>query len=477
MIFLQEKGRVVFKYNVGKGRVMKPGYSLELVQTQKLVLTPELRQAIMVLQMNILELRDFIREEIEQNPLLEIATEREDDVFTDALEETNEEDWIQFFCDSSDLGLGQRLGRLVPSETPPYQELVQSKLPLQDYLLSQLRFLELSKDEFLLGEFIIGNIDDNGYLRCTVSEIALATGHEKPAVEKMLNVIQNMDPPGVGARDLRECLYLQAVRKSQSALVKHIIEDHLNDLAKGRYHKIAQDEKISVKEVLAARDSILTLDPKPGAKFSVGGINYIVPDIFVKRIGENFVITSNDNALPLIRWNSFYRSLLLNGEENIKSYLAQELRRAQVLLRSVEQRRVTVLRVMESIVSRQKLFFQKGPSYLQPMRLKDVAGDLGIHESTVSRAISNKYVDTPFGVFPCKMFFSPKVKSDGNDVSQYSVKKLIEEIVRSEDPRDPLSDKKIAMELEKRGVRVARRTVVKYRTQLGIPSSNRRRKL
>ncbi|QUL98006.1 MAG: RNA polymerase factor sigma-54 [Candidatus Fermentithermobacillus carboniphilus] len=457
---------------------MKPGYGLELVQTQKLILTPELRQAIMVLQMNALELRDFIREETEKNPLLEVSDEREEDVSSEELEPANEEDWIAYFCDSSDLGLGQGLGQTAKHEIPPsYETLTEKEVTLREHLLSQLGLLHLGKEEYELGEFIVGNLDDNGYLRCSVAEIAIATGKSKKVVESMLKVIQSLDPPGVGARDLRECLALQAAQRGFGYLARHIIDAHLDDLAKGRYSKIAQEEKVSLKEVLSARDLILSLDPKPGSRFSSGGISYVVPDILVKKIDGEFVVILNDNALPTIRWNSFYRKLLIRGEKDAKAYLLEQFKKAQALFRSIEQRRLTISRVMESIVRRQRQFFDKGPCYLEPMSLKDIAEELGIHESTVSRAISNKYVDTPFGVFPCKMFFSPKIRSEHSNVSQYSVKRLIEEMVKNEDPRDPLSDQDIADRLSGLGVHVARRTVVKYRSQLGIPPSNRRKKL
>jgi len=478
---------------------MKPGYSLELVQAQKLVLTPELRQAITILQMNTLELREYLRLETEKNPFLELLEgfeegesetqdTREDldalegpeptETMEVRLDQSTEEEWLAYFCDSSDLGIPAERRSSIRSEIPPfYQNIADKGIDLRDYLLSQLGLLDLSPAESQVGEFIIGNIDDNGYLRSNVFEIALGTGQPKRLVQKMIDIVQNLEPPGVGARDLRECLLIQASQRGMDGLVKDIIDRHLDDLASARYSKIAQEEKTSLKEVLKARDAILSLDPKPGAKFSSESVTYVIPDIIVKDTGADMVVILNDNALPRIRWNSFYTRLMVEGDENARNYLLAEFQKAKALFRNIERRKMTISRVMECILRRQKEFFKKGPRYLGPLSLKDVADEIGVHESTVSRAISNKHVDTPFGVFPCRMFFSPRVHSSAKDVSQYSVKKLLEDIIKNEDPKKPLSDGEVSKILSQKGLRVARRTVVKYRKELGIPSSNRRKKL
>ncbi|HHY11397.1 MAG TPA: RNA polymerase factor sigma-54 [Firmicutes bacterium] len=459
---------------------MKPAYGLELVQTQRLVLTPELHQAIMILQMNAQELSELILEEAEKNPLLDLVDEREEKLPDDTVED--EEDWVAYFCDSSDLGLGQRVTRrssggaredFISARCSP----VEPDVSVRAHLLSQLGVLHLSQKERNIAQFIVGSIDDNGYLRSTVNEIASATSSQKNQVESVLKTIQKFDPPGVAARNLSECLELQAEAKGLNELALHIIRDHLDDLGQARYTKIAQSSQVSLKQVLRARDSIVKLQPKPGSVFSGGHVTFIVPDITVKKIDKEFVVILNDSALPSIRWNSYYRKLLLSGEQDAKSYLVQQMKKARFLLKSIEQRRITISRVMESIVRRQQRFFLEGPGHLEPMILKDIADELDIHGSTVSRAISGKYVDTPFGVFPCKMFFTPGVESYGQEVSQYNIKKLIEEIVCNEDPGAPLTDSQIAESLGRQGVEVARRTVAKYRSQLGIPPSNRRKKL
>ncbi|HHT84901.1 MAG: RNA polymerase factor sigma-54 [Bacillota bacterium] len=457
---------------------MKPAYGLELVQTQKLVLTPELHQAIMILQMNVQELSGLILEEIEKNPLLELIDETTEKLH----EDEDEEDWMAYFLDSSDLGLGGRVrgsssARRLDEYNPLRYTSAQPNVSIRGHLLSQLGVIRLDPKEQSIARFIIESIDDNGYLQSTPREIASATASCPEQVESVLKLVQKFDPPGVAARNLRECLELQAEAKGLSPLALEIIRHHLDDLARGRYSKICQSTNACLKQVLRARDSIVKLQPKPGAAFSGGHVTFIVPDIAVKRIGDEFVVILNDSALPSIRWNPYYRKLLISGEKDARSYLIKQMKRARFLLRSIEQRRITISRVMESIVGRQRRFFLEGPGHLEPMTLKDVADELDIHDSTVSRAVSGKYVDTPFGVFPCKMFFSPGVESYGQEVSQYNIKRMIEEMVRNEDPGAPLTDSQIAHGLNSQGVEIARRTVAKYRSQLGIPPSNRRKKL
>lgn len=458
---------------------MKPGYGLELVQTQKLILTPELHQALMILQMNVQELSELILEEAEKNPLLELVDETQNEISSDSLE--YEEDWVAYFFDSSDLGLGQRFSRASSRSRddiiPGFHEPLRPDVSVRDYLQPQLGVLHFTRKQHSIAQFIVGSIDNNGYLRSTVPEIAYATSSHKSQVESILKIVQNLDPPGVAARNLRECLELQAKARGFSDLTLQIIKNHLDDLGEARYSKIAQKEQVSLKQVLRARDSILKLDPKPGSVFSRGNVTFITPDITVKKIDDEFVVILNDSALPSIRWNSYYRRLLVRGEQDARRYLVQQMRKARFLLKSIEQRRMTISRVMESIIRRQQRFFSEGPGHLEPMLLKDVANELGIHDSTVSRAISGKYVDTPFGVFLCRMFFSPGVESFGQEISQYNIKKLIQEIVDSEDLKSPLTDSQIVEQLGQEGVDIARRTVAKYRSQLGIPPSNRRRKL
>ncbi|HHY68632.1 MAG TPA: RNA polymerase factor sigma-54 [Bacillota bacterium] len=458
---------------------MEPGYSLELVQTQKLVLTPELRQAIMILQMNVEELAQLILQEIEENPLLDIADERREDVtLTPSIEEDHDEEWIAYFADSSDLGISQGVSKNTREWLGlSHQSVFLREGSVWDALMSQLALLDLSAEDLELAQFIVGNIDDNGYLRCSVSEISMTLSRSPAEVDSMIRTIQSLEPPGICGRDLRECLELQALSKGLGDLELSIIRGHLEDLAGARYSKIAREQQASLEDVLRARDAILELDPKPGASLSYSNTTYIVPDIVVKKIENDFIVILNDAALPAIRWNPYYKRLLLEGERETRDYLNNKAKRAYYLAKSIEQRRITISKVMGSILKRQKRFFAEGPEHLEPMTLNDIAEELGIHPSTVSRAVSGKYVETPFGLFPCKMLFSPGVGARGEEVSQYNIKKGIEEIVSQEDPRNPLTDDQIREVLSESGIDIARRTVAKYRSQLGIPASNRRKRL
>lgn len=454
---------------------MKPGYGLELVQTQKLALTPELRQAIMVLQMGVQELAVFIREQAEENPLLDLVEEPQEEALPEPTDMTDEE-WLAYFCDSSDLGMGIPVPP-GPQAARPYDTLAEITVTLHEHLTSQLGLLDLSLKQREAGEFIIGNLDENGYLRCSAAEIALATGNSKAVVEEVLAVIQTFDPLGVGARDLRECLAIQARSCGEDGLVSGLIDSHLDDLAKGRYSKIAKDRRVTVDEVLSARDALLKMDPKPGASFTRDTVNYVCAEIRMKVDGDEVTVSFNESALPVLRWNSFYRSLLPACDQDAKQYLIHEMRKARVLLHNIQQRKDTIVKVMGRVVARQGQFFRLGPGHLRPLTMKEVATELGIHESTVSRCVSNKYVETPYGIYPCKAFFSPRASATSGTASQESVKKAIQDLVQSEDRANPLADQDICMELSKQGMAVARRTVSKYRVQLGIQPSGRRKSI
>ncbi len=459
---------------------MKQIFELELVQKQRLTLTPELHQAIMILQMNTYELCNLLVEEAEKNPLIELENVMEEELQEHVFED--EEDWVAYFSDSSDLGINCRASGNVNrsrQNEPSFTDYThfQPNYSIRKHLLFQLGELQISDSEFRIAEFIIGNIDNNGYLKSSISQIASDTSNTESKVESVLNIIQTFEPPGVAARDLRECLELQAKAQSFDDLALCIIRNHLDDLGHARYAKIAKDCHVAVEQVLRMRDAITSLDPKPGSVFSGGHTAFVKADIIVKKIGEELVIYLNENILPVIRWNPYYRRLLSVGQTEAKNYLLQQLKKARFLLKSIEQRRTTITNVMKSIVSRQKRFFLEGPGHLEPLILQDVADELGIHSSTVSRAVSDKYVDTPFGVFPCKMFFTLGIESDGQTISRYNVKEMIRQIVDDEDPREPLTDNQIVEKLEQHQIKIARRTVAKYRSVLGIPAFNRRKKL
>jgi RNA polymerase sigma-54 factor len=451
---------------------MKAGYSLELSQTQKLVMTPELRQAIAILQMNTQELACLIRQQVEENPLLEILEEPPEELPAEEGEKDELEEWAEY------LGFNEPAVEVREErESPSYETYAASGMTLRDYLAMQLGLSDLSPQERTVGEYIIGNIDSNGYLWADLTELARATSCSTGAVEKVLRVIQTFDPPGVGARDLRECLSLQLDAAGiHDCVVRAIVQFHLEDLACGRRQKIAKKLGVPLAEVDRAREIISGLDPKPGARLSPGEVTYIRPDITVRKVGGDFVVVVNDQDLPRVFWNPVYRRLLKYRDcPETQAFLRRKLKEAVNLLRSIEQRRRTVIRVMETIVGRQREFFERGFGHVKPMTLKDIADELGIHQSTVSRAVSGKYVDTPFGVVPAKVFFANKV-GGGAPVSSDSVKRIIQTLVKHEDPRRPLSDMEIAAALKRKGIEISRRTVAKYREVLEIPSSARRRK-
>lgn len=451
---------------------MKTGYGLELVQTQRLSLTPEMKQALTVLQMSALELRDLILEEVQENPLIEVEEEYPEETL-ESEGERDDDELLSFFLDS--LEPLHDLARSTGHESRMYEPSSSAGMSLRDYLMAQAGVMAVSKAERAAILAIIGSLDDNGYLRADLSEISRISRQTLDAVEKALRVVQSLDPAGVGARDLRECLLLQARAAGMTGLEMRIIESHLEDLARGRYRKIAREENTTVEAVLLAKGSILKLNPKPGAAVSPAPVSFVVPEVVVRKAGNELRVEFNDKAIPSIRWNRWYTDLVRGNDREARLFLRHELRRAQNLLRCIEQRKATLIRVVEAIVSRQKSFFLKGPGSLEPLTLKDISQEIGMHESTVSRAVSNKYVDTTYGVLPLKTFFSPRLKTSKSALSQDSVKSKIIEIVKTEDVRNPLGDREICRELEKLGIKVARRTVSKYRAELGIMPRSKRK--
>lgn len=459
---------------------MRTGYGLELLQAQRLNLTPEMRQAITVLQMNAAELRAFIISQAEENLLIDLD---EDDSQDDLSGESKTPD-DELPPDDGEASLDFADSVIDLSRDPASQKDLQLEFTgsrngtsLKEHLLSQLGLLPLSEGEFLAARTIVESLDDNGYLTCATHEIAALCGRPASTVTSMLKVVQSLDPPGVGAADLRECLSIQARARGLGAFVERLIEAHLEDLAAARYKKIAKEERVTLSKVLSGRDAILGLDPKPGSKFSDAPVTYVFPEITIRKVEGNIEVEFNDRWMPRVRLNPFYRDLARRGDKEVRSYLMSEMKRAKALVRCIEQRRTTILKVMKAVAARQEAFLDRGPGHLEPLTLREISEQVGVHESTVSRAIANKYVDTPYGVFPCRAFFTSKVAAEDTVRSRDTVKASILEIVRSEDRRNPLTDEAICRELEKRGMRVARRTVSKYRGELGIMPKDKRRGL
>ena len=456
--------------------------ALELKQhlklAQQLIMTPQLQQAIKLLQLSRLELQEYIESELEQNPLLDVGTEsqREDtpDVVKereqlkqrwDAYLETYGQDNVPYYEDE---------------ERPSIESTTCKPEGLFDHLLWQLRLNDFTEKEQEVGFFIIGNLDHNGYMILDTEAICQETGAMPEVVESAVAKVQRFDPPGIAARDLRDCLKIQArILGLENTLVWSIIDSHLEDLQTKNYNKIAQELSATVDDVAQAAQIIVNMEPRPARDYSDDPPQYIVPDVYVVKLEGEYVVLLNDEDLPILKLNKEYQIMMKsdNMGKMAKNYLSDCFKSAQWLLKSIQQRQNTLCKVTESIVKFQKEFLDHGITNLKPLVLRDVADDVGMHESTISRVTSNKYVHTTQGTFELKYFFNSGIsKSDGSFVASQSVKSEIENIIKVEDVKHPLSDQAIAYKLKGKGVRIARRTVAKYRELLGILPSNQRKK-
>ncbi|MBW2520988.1 MAG: RNA polymerase factor sigma-54 [Deltaproteobacteria bacterium] len=477
----------------------------QLKLSQQLVMTPQLQQAIKLLQLSRMELMDVVRTELEENPVLEEgqetleekdqgeeeqATETEASSETDSLEEFQEVkaeddgmadiDW-KTYLESYSLGGSSADHYEDDDERPSYENLLTKKPTLQDHLFWQLSMSRLEEGDRRLATEIIGNIDDDGYLQASVEELVDQTGAATEAVERVLAVVQDLDPIGVGSRNLQECLLKQVEQLHlDNDLVMKVLRDHIADLESRRYQAIARSLQVSLDDVLGAAKVISTLDPKPGSQYGQEDVHYIIPDIFVYRISDDFVVVLNDEGLPNLRINSFYRNALSGAaaiDEKAGEYIQEKMRGALWLIKSIHQRQRTIYKVTKSIVKFQRDFFERGVDNLKPLVLRDVAEDIEMHESTVSRVTTNKYVQTPQGLFELKYFFNSGINTtQGDSVASESVKSKIKELIANENSRKPYSDQKIVELLQKQGIDIARRTVTKYREMLGIGSSTQRKR-
>jgi RNA polymerase sigma-54 factor len=471
---------------------------LELRLSQKLILTPQLQQAIKLLQLPHLELSEFLNQELMENPLLE---ESADEPPADELSQ-EEKDFVEVEDASEDSAVpleklmsftvdeyfeerssdGRDMGYFNPGTvTPPsFDQFLSKKPDLYDHLLWQLRLSHAPEDLKKIGEVIIGNIDENGYLIASLEEIAEAAETEIEAAEIALRLVQSFDPPGIGARNIAECLLLQIrALKLQDTIVEKIILNNMDELEKKKYASIAQYYSLPLPDVMAAVKIIEGLEPKPGRNFAGESVNYIVPDVYLVKTADGYQILLNDEGLPRLRVSSFYKKLMQQNNaypKEDKQFLIEKMRSAVGLLKSLDQRNRTIYRVTETLLDLQKAFFSKGVEYLKPLTLKDVASTLDLHESTVSRVTSNKYLSCEHGTFCFRFLFSSALSSGMGSISSTSVKNTIKKIVSEEDLGKPLSDQHIADVLKKDGIEIARRTVAKYREELGIPSQIRRRK-
>ena len=470
----------------------------QLKLTQQLIMTPQLQMAIKLLQLSRLELVDTIRQELEENPALEeiqetLAEEQKVDQ-TDkdtkdepSTKEVTIEEKIQEDIDWSNyLDEYNSPGRInfesERRDTPKYEAFIASKETLSQHLLWQFLMTSPSRKQKKIGSLIIGNLNRDGYLEISVEEIARMGASDPLTIEKILSLIQTFDPVGIGARDLKECLLIQIKHlKIDDTLVKNIITDHLGHLEKRNYKSICKALKTSIENVVAAVNIIQGLEPKPGREFSDETPQYITPDIYVYKLENDFVVMLNDDGMPKLRVSSFYKKSVSRGNKisgEAEDYIQNKLRSAAWLIKSIHQRQKTIYRVMESILKFQHDFFEKGISQLKPMVLRDVAQDIDMHESTISRVTTNKYAYTPQGIFELKYFFNSSIRRvHGGTIASASVQEKIRLIIAGEDPKNPFSDDKISKLLQESQINIARRTVAKYREILKILPSNRRKQI
>jgi RNA polymerase sigma-54 factor len=473
---------------------MEMKFGLHLRQKQQLVMTPKLQQALKLLQMPAIELQQMLKQEIIENPLLEevedfLETQEEEerqqtDTETkaedppeqkDTQEELNSNDddnidWAEYFQSGFEMGSG--LGEETQEEF--FERVPVAKRSFTDQLISQLRIATDDERTIDIGDYIIGSLDESGYLTCDLEEVAGTFDVPVEEIDRILKIIQTFDPPGVGARNLQECLLIQLeTRGLKDSLAAKIIRDHFNDFKQKKYLEINKKLKIPIQEVQNQCKIISTLDPKPGLEIMAGDPQYVIPDLVVEKVDEKYVIYLNDKNIPRLRISQTYQNELLKenkeGNRETKEFIQSRLKSARWLIQTIEQRRRTMVKVMECIVEKQREFFEKGTAFLRPLTLQQVASEINMHESTVSRVTTSKYVQTPRGVFELKFFFSSSLGTqDGNEISAKSAKDKIRRIIEAEDTHNPLSDQKIADMLKGGGLNIARRTVAKYREQLNI---------
>lgn len=465
--------------------------------SQQLRMTPQLQQAIKMLQLSRLELENEIRKEIDENPVLEeIMDTVEDDPGVELSSTTQEKDSSsedqdpqkqdEFEYGEDDLQY-RGLSSTAPGEAINYDNFISVSQTLKEHLQWQASLSGFNEEEMALVSLLISHIDDNGYIKVPLEQIAEEEGIEVKELEEILPFVQEFDPPGVGSRDLKECLSLQAKHLEEDTTdVMHVIEHHLKDMEKKNYESIAKAMNLAIEEVVEICKIILSFDPKPGRVFQSSETQYVTPDVYVYKVGEEYVVALNEEGLPKLKISNFYKDLLGGSEKDsnvvgqskqTKDYIQDKLKSAVWLIKSIQQRQRTIYKVTESIVRHQMDFFEKGPGYIRPMILKDIANDIEMHESTVSRVTTNKYVHTPRGIFELKYFFNSGIsKTDGDSLASESVKLKIKDLVSQENVKKPLSDQKIVELLREDGIEIARRTVAKYRDVLGILPSSKRKK-
>ena len=474
---------------------------LNLKMTQKLVMTPMLQQAIKLLPLAKLELAQLVRQEIIENPILEELLEEDleespaeetdqppEETFA-AVEEppsspdesrTSQEDWETYIQNNIDQGLSAENYSNDSIERPSIEATYNRETTLSDHLFWQLNLSMDTETDKFIGSCIIGNIQNDGYLNISMEELSELCQAEQNEVQRVLDIIQTFEPTGVGARSLKECLMIQAkASPEKDSLVETLIEKYLERLDGRNLQKIASELKIPVQKVAEALDRIREFIPKPGLAYSSEGIDYVTPDLIVFKTEKGYEVKLSDGEIPNIRINPYYQNLLKTSKEgDTKNYLDDKYRSAMWLIKSIDQRRQTIYKVGKSIVKLQKEFLDHGLSFLKPMVLKEVAEDIEMHESTVSRITTNKYIDTPQGLFELKFFFHSGIKSYmGENMSSIRVKNMIKELIQEEDSAKPYTDDQMVEALSRKNAKIARRTITKYRKELNIPPASKRKRL
>ncbi|MBL7180851.1 MAG: RNA polymerase factor sigma-54 [Pseudomonadota bacterium] len=471
----------------------------QLKLTQQLIMTPQLQMAIKLLQLNRLELLDTIRQELEENPALEedFTEGAAEDPLTEPTESTPVEtpptrevtieekirddiDWNNYIDEYS--SSGKIHFESERKDTPSFESFISRKESLREHLLWQLMMTSPTEEQEQIGDLIAGNIDQDGYLDVSLEELADTSAAPLDKIQHVLTIMQTFDPLGVCARNLSECLLIQARHFNfDNTIVTDIIKNHLNHLENKNYKAIARALKANLEDVVSAVNVIKRLEPRPGRQFSDDEPQYITPDIFVYKYENDFVIVLNDDGMPKLRMNAFYKNALKHDKripDQAKDYVQEKMRSATWLIRSIHQRQKTIYKVMESILKFQRAFFEKGIACLRPMVLRDVAEDIGMHESTISRVTTNKYAHTPQGIFELKYFFNSSIQRiHGEAIASASVQDKIRQLIESENPGKPYSDDKLSSILKEANINIARRTVAKYREIMKVLPSNKRKEL
>ena len=474
---------------------------------QSLTITPQLQQAIKLLQLGRLEYQEAIEKELLENPFLEEAQDDPHSSSTpssptdshepstmmsgpltqESSQESNAKepssDWDDYADSFTDYQGSASLKSHSNFEDRQMPEVVSSKTEsLEEHLLQQMRLRDFTRDDLIIAQHITGNLDRDGHLECSYKEISESSGYEVQDVAEIADVLRFLDPVGCCTPCLQTSLLTQLESRGLAdGLESKLISSHLESLEKRKYNAIAKSENVSLEDISRALNTIKTLEPRPGRGYSDETVRYVVPDAYVIKVAGDFVVTLNEDGIPKLQISATYSNLLESGagtsKEN-KSYLTERARAASWLIKSIQQRQQTIYRVTQSIVKFQRAFFEHGISHLRPLVLKDIAEDIGMHESTISRITTEKYVHTPQGIFELKFFFSSGVKTaGGSDISSSSVKEHIKDIIQAESPKNPISDQQIVTILKAKNIKIARRTVAKYRETLGILSSSQRKQL